>query len=130
MKKINVIYWISTVLLCLVMGGGAIPSVLNQPQSVAMLNQLHYPVYFGLLIGIAKILGSIAILVPGFPKLKEWAYAGFTFDLIGATWSAIAIGTPLTQVAPMLIFFALLAVSYIYHHKRLDAKQPAINQGA
>jgi uncharacterized membrane protein len=86
---------------------------------------LHYPDYFAPFIGVAKILGSIALLVPGNRKLKEWAYAGFTFDLIGATYSALAIGESVGKVAPMLIFFAVLAGSYIYHHKRLAAKQIA-----
>lgn len=124
MKKINIIYWICTSLLILVMGVGAIPNVMNTAQVKTMLvGHLHYPEYFGPFIGVAKILGSIAILVPGNRKLKEWAYAGFTFDLIGATYSAIAVGDPLKNVAPMIIFFAVLAGSYIYHHKRLAAKQ-------
>jgi len=124
MKKINIIYWISTGLLCLVMGGGGIQDIMNTPEVKALLvTQLHYPEYFGPFIGTLKVLGTIAILIPGFPKIKEWAYAGFTFDLIGATFSALAIGSPLMNVAPMLIFFALLILSYVYHHKRLQAKQ-------
>ncbi len=124
MKKINIIYWISTGLLCLVMGGGAITNVMNTPEVKTMLvGQLHYPEYFAPFIGVMKILGTIAILIPGFPKIKEWAYAGCTFDLIGATYSAIAVGSAIGDVAFMAIFFILLIVSYIYHHKRLQAKQ-------
>jgi hypothetical protein len=126
MKKINIIYWVSTILLCLVMGGGAIPDVINTTEAKQMLvGHLHYPGYFTPFIGVAKLLGAIAILVPGNRKLKEWAYAGFTFDLIGATYSAIAVGDAVARVAPMLVFFAVLAVSYIYHHKRMAAKQVA-----
>ena len=124
MKKINIIYWVSTALLCLVMGGGAITNVMNTPEVKAMLVKgLHYPEYFAPFIGTMKILGTIAILIPGIPKIKEWAYAGFTFDLIGATYSALAVGSAIKDVAPMAIFFVLLIVSYIYHHKRLQAKQ-------
>lgn len=127
MKKINIIYWICTVLLVLVMGGGAIPDIMNVPAAKAMLEgHLHYPSYFGPFIGTAKLLGAIVILIPGLPKLKEWAYAGFTFDLIGATYSAIAVGDPAGKWAPMIIFFAVLAGSYIYYHKRLDAKQAIV----
>jgi len=123
MKKINIIYWICTVLLCLLMGGSAIPDLMNVPAAKAMMeDHLHYPHYFGTFISVAKLLGAIAILVPGFPKLKEWAYAGFTFDLIGATYSSLAVGDPIKEVAPMLIFFAILIGSYVCHHKRLDAK--------
>ena len=128
MKKINIIYWISTVLICLVMGGGGIVDAMAIPEAVKMVHdQLGYPVYFVSFIGVAKVLGSIVLLIPGFPKLKEWAYAGFTFDLIGATYSSLATGATVVQAAPMLIFFALLAVSYIYYHKRLAAKAAVNN---
>lgn len=124
MKKINIIYWISTALLCLVMGGGAITNVMNTPAVKTMLvGQLHYPEYFAPFIGTMKILGTIAILIPGFHRIKEWAYAGFAFDLIGATYSTIAIGSSMGDVSFMAIFFILLIVSYIYHHKRIQAKQ-------
>lgn len=124
MKKINIIYWISTALLCLVMGGGAITNIMNTPDVKTMLvGHLHYPEYFGPFIGTMKILGTIAILIPGFPKIKEWAYAGFVFDLIGATYSDMASGGPIIDLAFMSIFFILVIVSYIYHHKRLQAKQ-------
>lgn len=123
MKKINIIYWISTALLCLVMGGGGIIDAMATPDAVKMLHdQLGYPVYFASFIGVAKILGVITLLAPGLPKLKEWAYAGFTFDLIGATYSSVAIGATAVQAAPMVLFFAILAVSYIYYHKRLAVK--------
>ncbi|GAB3915207.1 DoxX family protein [Mucilaginibacter boryungensis] len=128
MKKTNIICWISTVLICLVMGGGGIVDAMATPEAVKMVHdQLGYPVYFVSFIGVAKVLGSIVLLIPGFPKLKEWAYAGFTFDLIGATYSSLATGATVTQAAPMLIFFALLAVSYIYYHKRLAAKAAVNN---
>jgi len=71
------------------------------------------------------VLGAVAIIVPGFPKLKEWAYAGFTFDLTGAVYSMLAVGMPVSNVAIMPVFFIILATSYIYHHKRLAGKQSA-----
>jgi hypothetical protein len=123
MKKINIIYWISTALLLLVMGGGGVAALLSDPKAPQMANNpFHYPVYFMLFISAAKVLGSITLLVPGLPKLKEWVYAGFTFDLIGATYSMIAINMPTANIAIMPVFFLILAVSYIYHRKRLTAK--------
>ena len=88
MKKINIIYWISTILLALLMLSSAIPSIINGPDSIKiMTTHLGYPLYFTPFLGVAKLLGVIALFVPGFPKIREWAYAGFTFDLIGALYS-------------------------------------------
>ena len=126
MKTTNIIYWISTALLVIGMGMGAIMDAMANPEAVKMVhNDLGYPAYFVVFIGIAKILGCIAILLPGLPKLKEWAYAGLTFDLVGATYSGWAVGGFDPKLSFMLIFFAVLAVSYIYHRKRLSAKQTA-----
>ncbi len=73
----------------------AIPDLMVTPQAVDIVStQLGYPEYFIRFIGIAKLLGAIAILIPGYSRLKEWAYAGLFFDLIGATYSSIAIGYP------------------------------------
>jgi hypothetical protein len=122
-KKINIIYWISTGLLLAFMGIGAVPDLLSMPEALAVFKQLGYPAYLSPFMGAVKLLGVIAILIPGFPRIKEWVYAGFVFDLTGATYSSLAIGTPILQVSPMLIGYALIIVSYIYHHKRLKAKQ-------
>ena len=122
-KKINIIYWIFTGLLLAAMGLGAIPDLLSMPDALAVFKQLGYPAYLSPFMGAVKLLGVIAILSPGFPRIKEWVYAGFVFDLTGATYSSLAIGTPVLQVLPMLIGYALIIGSYIYHHKRLKAKQ-------
>lgn len=73
-------------------------------------------------IGVAKLLGIIALLVPGYPRIKEWAYAGFFFDLSGATYSALAVGgfNPLMLV--MLVPYVTGALSYVYHNKRMGVK--------
>ncbi|GAB3931336.1 DoxX family protein [Mucilaginibacter myungsuensis] len=127
MKKINIIYWIATVLLIMLMGSSGVMNAMNDPGSQYTLTKvMHYPEYFGRFIGIAKILGSIALLIPGFPKIKEWVYAGFTFDLIGATWSFAALGEPIKKIAPMGLFFVILIVSYIYYRKRVAAKDPVL----
>lgn len=123
MKKINIIYWIFTGLLVAVMLFSGITSIMNTPESIKMMSgHFGYPAYFNQYLGAAKVLGSIALLVPGFPRLKEWAYAGFAFDMISAVYSEISVHDPVAQWAPIFVFIAFLAVSYIYHHKRLKAK--------
>ena len=125
MKRINILYWVFTGLFCLALLSSAIPNLLSSAEWVEIMNQLGYPLYVLPLLGVAKFLGIVALLVPGFPRLKEWAYAGFTFDLIGAVYSGIAKNGFDPMMLTMLIFFGLLALSYIYHHKRLAFKQPA-----
>jgi uncharacterized membrane protein YphA (DoxX/SURF4 family) len=121
MKKINIIYWISTALLCLLMGMGAIPDILKSPDAVALFQHLGYPAYLLPFLGVAKLLGAIVILIPGFPRLKEWAYAGFTYDLSGAMYSGICSGDTGAGLIVFLIGFGLIALSYVYHHKRQKA---------
>ena len=79
-KRNNIIYWIFTALLAIGMLQSGIFAVLKTKQWVDLVTALGYPVYFLYILGIWKILGVIAILVPGFKLLKEWAYAGFLFD--------------------------------------------------
>lgn len=122
MKKINIIYWISTILLALLMLSSAIPSIINGPDSIKiMTTHLGYPLYFTPFLGVAKLLGVIALFVPGFPKIREWAYAGFTFDLIGALYSFIALHDSAKDLMLFPVFFIILIVSYIYWHKKLNA---------
>jgi uncharacterized membrane protein YphA (DoxX/SURF4 family) len=123
MKKINIIYWISTVLFALAMGMSGVMNLIVNADSIKLFDTLGYPHYIIPFLGLAKILGAIAIVVPGFPRLKEWAYAGLLFDLIGASYSVIAVEGFQPQTSGMLIFFGLFALSYIYHHKRMAAKE-------
>ncbi len=117
MKKTNIFYWVFTGLLALLMLGSSIPDIMNHPLAVkGMHEELGYPVYFIPFIGVAKFLGVVAILTPGFPRLKEWAYAGFAFDLIGATYSIFMIGK--TDWMFNILPLALLTASYVFYHKR------------
>jgi len=122
MKKINIIYWVATGLILALMLFSALSSFRNDPKAAEMMAPLGYKPYVFHFLAVAKILGIIAILVPGFPRLKEWAYAGFAFDLLGATYSFYATDFPASKWASMFIFLAILAVSYIYYHKRLKLK--------
>lgn len=122
MKKINTYYWIVTVLFAAFMTFTAIPDVMNEPNAVAMIHgQLGYPKYFVPFIGVVKLLGVIAILIPGYPRIKEWAYAGLFFDLVAATYSVFASGLADISVMFMLLPFSLAFGSYFLYHKKLKA---------
>lgn len=88
------------------------------PDAVTFMNNLGYPNYFIPFIGVAKVLGVIAILIPGFPRIKEWAYAGLFFDLIGAAYSVVAVEGVNGGILFMALFITLLTLSYIFYHKK------------
>ena len=121
MKKITVSYWCFTGLLSVMMIIGSIPDILAVPDAVALFDHLGYPSYLLPFLGIAKLLGIAAILVPGFPRVKEWAYAGLVFDLLGAMYSSIAVGDPVSSWILFIIGFILIGGSYTLYHKRRDS---------
>jgi hypothetical protein len=126
MKKTKVFYWIFTGLFAFLMLGSAIPDIFSaQPAVEGMHKGLGYPLYFIPFIGTAKALGVLAILVPRFSRLKEWAYAGLSFDLIGATYSIIAAGQPVGAWAFMILPLSIAACSYIFYHKKLRREASA-----
>ena len=127
MKKINIIYWIFTGLLLALMLMSGIQNLLSTAASVKLIStDMKYPLYFIPFIGFAKTLGAVAMLIPGYPRIKEWIYAGFTFDLTAALYSTIALGASVATWWPMILFFVVLAVSYIYYHKRLKASAAVV----
>ena len=92
-KARKITYWITTVLVAFFIGSGGVSQVvqfLGDRHGVVAV--LGYPMYFFAILGFWKVLGAIAILVPRFPRLKEWAYAGIFFDLTGAAASCAAVG--------------------------------------
>ena len=122
MKKIKIWYWIITGLLAAFILFSAIPDIMVSPDAVAIVTtHLGYPKYLIVFLGVAKLLAAIAIIVPGFPRLKEWAYAGWVFDLTGAMYSSLAVGDPASGIIFFVIFFALTAASYILLHKKQQA---------
>jgi hypothetical protein len=118
MKKTKIMYWIFTALLVVLMGFGSIPDLMYLPDAVALFDHLGYPVYLLPFLAVAKLLGIAVILIPGFPRIKEWAYAGLTFDLVGATYSSVAVGDPASNWAFMFIGFAIIAGSYVCYHRK------------
>ncbi|MGF6951720.1 putative membrane protein YphA (DoxX/SURF4 family) [Neobacillus sp. B4I6] len=121
MKKIKIIYWIFTGPLVALMIFGSIPDIMSVPDAVALFNHLGYPTYLLPFLGIAKLLGVVAILIPGFPRIKEWAYAGFVFDLTGAMYSSISVGDPASGWLLFIIGYILIAGSYIFHHNKIKS---------
>ena len=118
MKNTKTLFWIFTGLFAAFMLFSAIPDVFVIPDAAAFITQLGYPKYFVPFIGIAKVLGVIAILIPGYPRIKEWAYAGLAFDLIGATYSQLATAGFKVQMLFMIIPIGLGLLSYVYYHKK------------
>jgi hypothetical protein len=119
MKKTNIFYWIFTGLLAVLMLFSAIGGLIGGADGVTLFKHLGYPISLLTFLSIAKLLGVAAILVPGFPRIREWAYAGFTFDLLGAMYSFITIGDPVSSWLPLIIGLLLIAASYTLYHKRL-----------
>ncbi|MFH6991376.1 DoxX family protein [Flavobacterium sp. FlaQc-48] len=113
-KKHKIIYWIATLWLALGMVSTAVVQLLKMTEESTMMHHLGYPLYFLTLLGIWKILGVIAILIPKFPLLKEWAYAGFFFAMSGAVFSHLASGDDaITLFGPVLLII-LTILSWYY----------------
>jgi len=118
MNKLKVYYWVATGLFAAFMAFTAIPDILMVPDAMDfMTNKLHYPAYFVPFIGVAKLLGAVAILIPGFRRIKEWAYAGLFFDLAGAAYSIAATGGHVAEWGFMILPVAVLFTSYFLNHK-------------
>jgi len=118
-KRDTILFWVFTGLFSGFMLMSTIPNIMSTPEWVEIFKQLGYPLYMLPFIGVAKLLGIIALLVPGFHRLKEWAYAGMFFDLTGAVYSGLAVGgfDPLMLI--MLVPYTLGTLSYMFHHRRL-----------
>jgi len=109
---ITVVYWLVTVLFALFMGAGGYIDF-AQPEFVREeLPKLGYPLYFFKILGFWKILGCFALLLPKTPRLKEWAYAGFFFNLTGASATHVFNGDPVNTVIVPWVVLAIGAVSY------------------
>ena len=90
----------------------AVPDVLRVSDAVSVFKHLGYPPYLLVFLGTAKMLGVAAVLVPGVPRVKEWAFAGLTFDVTGALYSHLSVGDPASVWMPAAVGLALIAASY------------------
>ncbi|MEJ7827281.1 MAG: DoxX family protein [Segetibacter sp.] len=125
-KRNKIIYWISTIWLALGMLSGAIVQLLKMKEEVDMFTHLGYPVYFLTLLGVWKILGVVTVLIPKFPLLKEWAYAGFFFAMSGAVFSHLASGDGAKEFFGPILLLILTVVSWFF--RPADRKIISVNQ--
>ena len=124
-KKIKIIYWAVTILFALFMLFSGVSEVMQTEQAKEIMKHLGYPIYVNIIIGFAKILGAIAILQWKFRTLKEWAYAGFTIDFIGAGASFYFAGDGILMVLSPFIFLAAMFVTY-FLWKKVERMQKTI----
>ena len=125
-KRDKIIYWIATIWLALGMLSTGIVQLFKAKGGqggVDMITHLGYPVYLLTLLAAWKIFGVVAILIPKFPLLKEWAYAGFFFIMSGAIFSHIAAGDPMSESLPSLLLLILTMVSWYFRpaNRKLSA---------
>jgi uncharacterized membrane protein YphA (DoxX/SURF4 family) len=110
MKTKKIGYWASTVIVALLLLSGGVAQVTLQ--NADGFQKLGYPVYFMVLLGVWKLLGGIALLVPRFPRVKEWAYAGIFIDFSGAAVTAAACGSSAGHVIAPLVCIVILFASW------------------
>ncbi len=117
MKKDKIIFWVATTIIALF--EGVMPALTSQTELAKEgIRHLGYPEYFGAALLVFKILGVLAIVIPKVPKrVKEWAYAGFTFNFLFAAISHGAVDGIDGQTFFPLIILGILVISYIYYHK-------------
>src|SRR5262245_17188785 len=110
--------WIVTGLMTALLLLSAAPDVLRVPGAQLVFNHLGYPPYLLLFLGTAKILGVVAVLLPGLPRIREWAFAGLTFDVTGALYSHLSVGDPPSAWTPAVIALVLVGGSYVAYRMR------------
>ena len=127
MTKTNkIIYWISTIWLSLGMLSTGIVQLIKMQEEVESITQLGYPAYILTILGIWKTLGVVAILIPKFPLLKEWAYAGFFFTMSGAIFSHLAIGDGAKDFFGPVLLLALTVISWYF--RPVNRKISSVNK--
>ena len=125
-KRNKIIYWIATSWLSLGMVSTGIVQLLAIKEEAEMMVHLGYPLYFLKILGVWKLLGVVAVLVPRFPLLKEWAYAGFFFSMTGAVFSHFAVGDPGKEFFGPVLLIVLTVVSWYFrpdNRKLISLKQ-------
>ncbi|MFN3381607.1 MAG: DoxX family protein [Runella zeae] len=125
-KRNKIIYWVATLWLALGMLSSGIVQLIHLDEEAKLFEHLGYPLYFLTILGIWKILGVTAVLIPKFPLLKEWTYAGFFFAMSGAVISHIAVGDALLESFGPLLLIILTVVSWYF--RPADRKIISLNQ--
>lgn len=125
-KRNKIIYWAATIWLSLGMLSTGIVQLLKEKEQVDLFTHLGYPMYFLTILAVWKLLGVVAVLIPKAPLLKEWAYAGFFFSMLGALLSHIALGGSVNTLFPPLLLLILTMVSWYF--RPADRKIISVNQ--
>ena len=113
-KRNKIIYWIATLWLSLGMTATGLVQLFRTDKEVVMMAGLGYPLYMLTLIGIWKLSGVAAVLVPRFRLLKEWAYAGFFFAMSGAVFAHLAVGDEAKELFGPVLLLVLTIVSWYF----------------
>ncbi|HJZ76607.1 MAG TPA: DoxX family protein [Vicinamibacterales bacterium] len=108
----SIAYWTTTGMVVFAMLSGGITELAHRPETIDGMKQLGYPVYFVMILGFWKLLGSLALVLPGFPRVKEWAYAGIFFNMTGAAVSHLACHDAAWHVIVTLSLAALTVASW------------------
>ncbi len=125
-KRNKIIYWIATIWLSLGMVSTGIVQIIKLKEEADLVARLGYPLYFLTILGVWKLLGVIAVLIPKFPVLKEWAYAGFFFAMSGAIVSHAAVGDGVKDYFGPTLLLLLTLVSWYYRpaDRKVITNQP------
>ena len=113
-KTIKILYWVFTGLFVLFMLFSAYSELSQIPQAQELMKHLGYPLYVNYIIGAAKVLGAIALVQWKFRTIKEWAYAGFTIDILGASLSMVLSRDPIGSSLFTLVFLMPMFLSYYF----------------
>jgi uncharacterized membrane protein YphA (DoxX/SURF4 family) len=128
MKPKSIAYWTTTILISLALLSGGIGELLRPPDAVKGMARIGYPAYVMTILGVWKILGFIAILIPRYPRLKEWAYAGIFFDLTGAAISHAASADYGAGAFHIIVPLAIAAVAMASWATRPSSRELVASQ--
>ena len=107
----SIAYWTTTGMVVFSMFSGGVAELAHRPETIEGMKLLGYPVYFVMILGFWKLLGSLALVVPGLPRVKEWAYAGIFFNMTGAAVSHLMCHDAAWHVSVTLGLAALAVAS-------------------
>lgn len=113
-KRNKIIYWVATFWLCLGMVSTGIVQIIQMEEEVRKMKELAYPMYFLTIIGVWKLLGVLAVLIPKYPLVKEWAYAGFFFLMTGAIISHLAVEDNAVEYFGPTLLLILTIISWYF----------------
>lgn len=123
MKRVNILYWVFTGLLLPMFGIGSVIGLINHTKSAEVITSLGYPEYLSAFLSVARILALIVIFVPKYSRLKEWAYAGLAFDVIGAIYSILMVRHSVADIIFPTIALGFVFASYFLYHKRIELNE-------